>query len=72
MTSLFSDTGVALLLSLLYSGAVKLEIVLHILPFSFLSDQEQVFESWASGIEHGRAELTGLQGVGNHPWKGVY
>ena len=38
---------------------MKLETVLYILPFSFLSDQQQVFENWASGTEKGREELTG-------------
>lgn len=47
---------------------MKLETVLHILPFSFLSDQQQVFENWASGTEQGR-ELTGPKEMETTPRK---
>lgn len=48
---------------------MKLETVLYILPFSFLSDQQQVFENWASGTEKGREELTGPKEMGITPRK---
>lgn len=48
---------------------MKLETVLHILPFSFLSDQQQVFENWASGTEKGREELTGPKEMETTPRK---